>query len=46
MKGETFSTYVKGYEKWKISELARRIANVGENVIKKKGKNIVKMINV
>jgi len=42
---DTFSTYVKGYEKWKISELARRIATVGENVIKKKGKNIVKMIN-
>ena len=43
---DTFSTYVKGYEKWKISELAHRIANVGENVIKKKCKNIVKMIKV
>ena len=41
---DTFSTYVKGHEKWKISELARRIANVGENLIEKRGKNIVKMI--
>jgi len=29
---DTFSTYVKGHEKWKISELARRVANMGENV--------------
>jgi len=42
---DTFSTYVKGYEKWKISELARRIANVGESLIKKKCKDNVKMIN-
>jgi len=41
---DTFSTYVKGYEKWKISELARRIANVGEKVIKNKGKNNVIII--
>jgi len=29
---DTFSTYVKGHEKWKISELARRVANVGEKI--------------
>jgi len=43
---DTFSTYVKGHEKWKISELARRIANVGENLVEKRGKNSVKMIKV
>ena len=43
---DTFSTYVKGYEKWKISELSRRIANVGETLIEKKGKNIVNLIKV
>ncbi len=26
---DTFSTFVKGYEKWKISELSRRIADIG-----------------
>ena len=36
----TFSTYVKGNEKWKISELSRRVANVGEKVIKKKCSNV------
>jgi len=40
---DTFSTYVKGYEKWKISELARRITNIGENVVKKKAQNIVRI---
>ena len=43
---DTFSTYVKGYEKWKISELARRIAKVGENLVEKRGKNSVKIIKV
>ncbi len=43
---DTFSTYVKGYEKWKISELARRIANVGENLVEKRGTNSVKIIKV
>lgn len=33
---DTFSTFVKGYEKWKISELARRIADVGKKVIQEK----------
>ncbi len=37
---DTFSTYVKGHEKWKISELSRRIANIGEEVIKKKSSNV------
>ncbi len=40
---DTFSTYVKGYEKWKISELARRITNIGEIVVKKKAQNLVKI---
>jgi ADP-ribosylglycohydrolase len=38
---DTFSTYVKGHEKWKISELSRRIANIGEKVIKEKANNTV-----
>ncbi len=33
---DTFSTYVKGYEKWRISELAQRIANIGRKVIQEK----------
>ena len=37
---DIFSTYVKGHEKWKISELSRRIADVGEEVIKKKCFNV------
>lgn len=41
---DTFSTFVKGHEKWKISELARRIANIGEKVIKEKAKNQIKII--
>ncbi|KKM94514.1 hypothetical protein LCGC14_1197590 [marine sediment metagenome] len=40
---DTFSTFVKRNEKWKISELSRRIANIGEKVIKDKGKNIVRI---
>jgi ADP-ribosylglycohydrolase len=42
---DTFSTYVKGYEKWKLSELARRIADVGERVVNKKGQDKVKIID-
>ncbi len=38
---DTFSTYVKGYEKWKISELSRRIANIGEKLVEMKGKKNV-----
>jgi malate/lactate dehydrogenase len=41
---DTFSTYVKGYEKWKISELARRIANIGEKLVEAKGKNEVQIL--
>lgn len=41
---DTFSTYVKGHEKWKISELARRIADIGERILKEKGLNLVKII--
>jgi len=41
---DTFSTYVKGYEKWKISELTQRIVNIGEKILKEKGKNLVKLI--
>jgi ADP-ribosylglycohydrolase len=38
---DTFSTYVKGHEKWKISELARRIAIIGEKMINEKANNKV-----
>lgn len=41
---DTFNTYVKGYENWKISELARRITDVGLKVIKEKGQDIVKIV--
>ncbi len=37
----SFSTYVKGHEKWKITELSRRVVNIGERVIKKKCSNVV-----
>jgi hypothetical protein len=30
---DTFHTYVKGYEHWKISELARRICDMGKKVL-------------
>jgi ADP-ribosylglycohydrolase len=41
---DTFSTYVKGYEKWKISDLALRVANIGKLVIKEKCQDYVKII--
>ncbi len=31
----TFSTYVKGYERWKISELAERISAIGVELLEK-----------
>ncbi len=31
-----FSTYVKGHEKWKISNLAKRISEIGKKVVKNK----------
>ncbi len=40
----TFSTYVKSYEKWKITELARRIAAIGEKVVKEKCQDEIKII--
>ena len=40
---DTFSTFVKGHEKWKISELAQRIANIGEKVMKEKAQNLVRI---
>jgi len=38
---DTFSTFVKGHEKWKISELARRISKIGEKLIQEKANNLV-----
>jgi len=40
---DTFNTYVKGYENWKISELARRIADVGVKVLEEKGQDKVRI---
>ncbi len=39
-----FSTYVKGYEKWKITELASRVAAIGKKVIEKKCSDEVRII--
>ncbi len=39
---DSFSTYVKGYEKWKISELSQRITEMGVKVIQNKSNNIVR----
>ena len=41
---DTFSTYVKGYENWKISELASRIAKIGKQVCETKCIKIVKIV--
>ena len=41
----TFSTYVKGYEKWKICELAQRISDIGKNVIKVKCQDKIKILD-
>ncbi|MFX1337381.1 MAG: ADP-ribosylglycohydrolase family protein [Promethearchaeota archaeon] len=41
---DTFSTYVKGYEKWKITELAQRISNIGKKVIDEKCQGTIKII--
>lgn len=41
---DTFSTCVKGYEKWKISELAQRIVNIGKKVIKEKAYEYIRII--
>lgn len=42
---DTFSTYVKGYEKWKITDLARKIFRIGVKVIEEKCGNQIKIIN-
>ncbi|GAI78916.1 unnamed protein product, partial [marine sediment metagenome] len=41
---DTFATYVKGHEKWKITELAQRITNVGKLIVKEKCKDQVKIL--
>jgi len=41
---DTFSTYVRDHEKWKISELSLRIANIGKKLVALKGKNEVKIL--
>ena len=42
---DTFSTYVKGYEKWKISELAQRISDIGKKVVKEKCQDTTKILD-
>ncbi|MBD3255495.1 MAG: hypothetical protein GF383_10400 [Candidatus Lokiarchaeota archaeon] len=39
----SFSTYVKGYEKWKITELSERISFIGKKVISNKCEESVKI---
>jgi ADP-ribosylglycohydrolase len=41
---DEFSTCVKGYEKWKITELASRIYKIGLNVIKEKCNSQISII--
>ncbi len=41
---DTFSTYVKGYEKWKISELARRICDIGKKIVNEKCQDIIEIL--
>ena len=41
---DTFATYVKEHEKWKITELAQRITNVGKLIVKDKCKDQVKIL--
>lgn len=40
----TFSTYVKDHEKWKISELAQRITNIGIQIMQEKSNNRIKIV--
>ncbi|NHI93400.1 MAG: ADP-ribosylglycohydrolase family protein [Candidatus Lokiarchaeota archaeon] len=42
---DTFSTYVINHEKWKISELARRVADIGEKFVKEKCSDVIKIIS-
>ncbi|MHA1285620.1 MAG: ADP-ribosylglycohydrolase family protein [Promethearchaeota archaeon] len=39
----TFNTYIKGHEHWKIDELAQRVVNIGKKVIIKKCSNVIKL---
>jgi len=39
----TFSTYVKGYERWKITELAKEVYEIGLSVIEKYGNDKIKI---
>lgn len=39
----TFSTYVKGYERWKITELAKEIYKIGLLVLRNKGQAKIKI---
>ncbi len=41
---DIFATYVKGHEKWKITELAQRITNVGKLIVKEKCQDQVKIL--
>ncbi|MHA1291455.1 MAG: ADP-ribosylglycohydrolase family protein [Promethearchaeota archaeon] len=41
----TFSTYVKGFERWKITELARRISEIGKKVVKNKCQDNIKILD-
>ncbi|MFW9938652.1 MAG: ADP-ribosylglycohydrolase family protein [Candidatus Thorarchaeota archaeon] len=41
---DTFSTFVKGYEKWKITDLARKVSEIGFKVIDEKCRNQIKII--
>ena len=40
-----FATYVKGYEKWTLTELASRISEIGKKVINEKCQKTVKIID-
>ena len=40
----TFSTYVKDYEKWELTNLAKRITNAGRQIIAQKCKERVKIV--
>lgn len=41
---DTFSTYAKDYEKWKITELAQHVVDIGKQVITAKCQNTIKII--
>ncbi len=41
---DNFATYVKGYEKWKITELAKRVSTIGKIIVKEKCQEAVKIV--